>query len=254
MDKIKSKMKGLVGKKGASNGGVQKKRKKGGLKEMFSAEKMKGYASKAIDILSDGEPVQAVLNVMKDLWKALLFSNTRTEMAVGLVLFGCVYGYAWTSGLMAATEECMAGKCTPMSILATLVTALAHAWSFAVIIMVAIIIVDKILIALLFRSNDPETISFMPDLSMPMALRIAFGWTLHPRFVVACVIAAILSLMFAAAYSGWMYLRGRVRRDQNVTMARQVYAFNAVAMVGVIGSQVWLDFWWKMQESTRMKL
>ena len=120
-------------------------------------------------------------------------------------------------------------------------------WLLLWALVVGLVIVDKVLVAAVFKSLDPEEVprAFFDDLlDVPVGLRVAFGCMLSPRVLAAMTMATLLTMAFMAVYVKWMALRKAGPADQKLAI-RNVFVFNLGAMAALTVGQLWLDHEWQ---------
>ena len=174
----------------------------------------------------------------------MLHGNNAVENGIGVSLLGVMYLYGWIRGLSTSSGMCDdASTCNPFSIIATMAMSMLEVWMIVCTGVLILLMIDKLVIATLFKSNNPEKITF-PDLSISIGIRIAFSWIFNLKLVLTLMLTWVITLSFSVVYLTWIELRGSKVDDRRLAV-RNVYIFNLAVFVIMVVAQLWLDWWWK---------
>jgi hypothetical protein len=181
-----------------------------------------------------------------DLLEDFLHGNSSIEDGIGIVLLGVMYLYGWLRGFSRSSADCDGKEtCQAEVIMFVMVMSMFELWLLVFIGVLVLVMIDKLIISTLFKSNDPTAIiATLPDLSVTIGVRIAFSWILNKRVLLSFTIAWGLTFVFAALYLKWIQLRGSKISERRMAI-RNVYMFNLVIVILMIVAQLWLDWWWK---------
>ena len=231
-----------------ANGGAEKWLKNltgnhdGGSQMAFAMSKGKRLGDLASSL--SGAAMSGAKALVGGLMNDLLHGNNPVENGIGISLLGTMYLYGWIRGLTASSGYCDdATTCGPVSILTTMAWSMTEVWMIVCAGVLVLLMVDKLIIATLFKSNNPERLSF-PDMSVSIGIRIAFSWLFNMKLLLALVLSLGITFAFAAAYLTWIELRGSKVDDRRLAV-RNVYVFNLAIIVMMVVAQMWLDWWWK---------
>ena len=174
----------------------------------------------------------------------LLHGNNAVENGIGILLLGSMYMYGWIKGLSTSSSYCDDPMtCKPVSIVATMAWSMFEVWMIVCSGVLVLLMVDKLIIATLFKSNNPQKITF-PDMSVSVGMRIAFSWIFNVKLVLALILSWAITIAFTLVYLTWIELRGS-RAEERRHAVRNVYIFNLATVIMMAVAQLWLDWWWK---------
>jgi hypothetical protein len=180
-----------------------------------------------------------------------MHGNNTIENSLSVVLFAFLYLYGWTTGLERSSSACAStNECSATAILWTLAFSLAEGWIILVVLVLVLLIVDKLVISTLFRSNDMDRITPPSLTSVSVGMRIAFAWLTNGPLIMSIIIAFVVTAIFAFCYAKWTQLRNmRLPAKQTELhrklFVRNLYIFNLTTMALLLVTQLSLDAWWK---------
>jgi hypothetical protein len=206
--------------------------------------------------VNPGEAINKVGSALRKVWRRFAYelahANTPTETALGVVMFGCMYVLGWTTGFASATEaSANPDTFSAISIMFGLVNALLGTWVLVFMLVVALLVVDKVLIATLFKTfgatdmHESLHTSVTKDISsLPVSIRISFSWCFNVRMLWCIVASFAASLLFAAVHLTYMNIRGAMTADERRFVVRNVFVFNIAIVLAMVVGQFWLDAYW----------
>lgn len=195
--------------------------------------------------------VGASIAGIKGVFDDIVYSNTKTETALGITMLACIYLMAWTDALNEATiaAKDSSDGFTAMSVLWTLTVAMGRMWLLLFILAVVTIILDKVVISTLFKSLTPNLVDSVTErsglFSITVGMRVAFAWCLNLRVLTVIVVSLVMTYLFSSVYITYSKLHRADRtRQQRALIVRNAFLFNATVLTTMVVGQLWVDSWW----------